>query len=80
MIEWNNSKLLVKLSCFFADNVPSTVKQQQLVLSKGTKFETIVTFHSFFCLNLTLILYNSKTQNQMCDLTYNHYFFVMQKS
>ena len=30
----NNNNLLVKLSCIFADNIPSTVTQQQL--SKGT--------------------------------------------
>ena len=76
MIEGNNNNLLVKLSSFFADNIPSTVKQQQL-LSKVTKRQTI---HSFFCLTLTFILFISKPQNQMCDLTYNHYLFLMQKS
>ena len=41
---YDNNNLLVKLSCIFADNIPSTVKQQQLL--KGTKLCKNHTFYS----------------------------------
>ena len=44
---------------------------------------TVVSFHFFvfcFCLNLILILYNSKPQNEMCDWTKDFYFFLVCKN
>ena len=40
----------------------------------------LVPFHSFLCLILTLNLYNSKPQNQMCDWSQDNSFFVKQIS
>ena len=50
--------------------------QNQQLPSKGTKFQTSSFSFLTLFLNLKLILYNSKLQDQMCDWTKDFYFLV----
>ena len=46
--------------------------------NKRVQIFRLVPLYLFFCLNLKLILYNSKPQNQMCDWTKD--FFLVWKN
>ena len=73
MGEWNSGNLRLSYLQY-------SLQSQSTVICKHEKVFRLIDYSNFsflFYSNLTILFWNNKSQNQICDLTYNSLIFVI---